>query len=166
MNCPQMLVPKFVAPGEGRAFIAPGGDTSVPKITARETADRFSLAEYTVLPDAGPPLHSHTREDEAFWILEGEVTFWIGSRESGRSIVAGTGSFVFGPRNTPHCFKNRTRRPAKLLLIVSPPANFETFYETINAPVNDTPPTDQQLIERIGRHAPDFGIEILGPNPL
>jgi mannose-6-phosphate isomerase-like protein (cupin superfamily) len=155
--------PKFVAPGEGFVMHTPGGDATVLKIAAAETNDQFSLNEYVVMPNAGPPLHVHTREDEAFWILEGTVTFIC----DGKIIEAPKGSFVFAPRGLPHTFKNRTSLPAKFLLFVTPPANFEAFYSRIGAPdENGQPPAESLVIERIGREAPTFGITILGPNPL
>ncbi len=157
------LRPKFVAPGVGPVLRGPGGDRTVPKVSAAETGDRFSLAHYEVAPGAGPPLHVHEREDEAFWILEGEVTFHVG----GEVITAPQGSLVYGPRGAPHCFKNRTGAPAKMLLLVTPAQNFETFYGLIGAPgPGGAPPTDALVIERIGREAAKYGIQILGPNPL
>ncbi len=157
------LTPKFVAPGVGKVLTAPGGDTSVPKITADETGDRFSAAEYTVMPQTGPPLHLHEREDEAFWILEGEVTFSV----DGTKITAPTGSFVYGPRDVPHTFKNLTAKPARMLLIVTPARNFEQFYDKIGGPRPDgSVPSEPEVIDRIMKHAPEHGIRVLGPSPL
>ena len=48
----------------------------------------------------GSPLHVHHNEDEWFYVIEGEVTFWVG----GETIVAPAGSFVYGPRDVPHTF--------------------------------------------------------------
>jgi mannose-6-phosphate isomerase-like protein (cupin superfamily) len=69
----------------------------------------------------------HAREDEAFWVLEGTVSFFVG----GTVIEAKAGSCVFGPRGTPHTFRNRTNAWAKMLLIVTPPKSFEDFYAGI-----------------------------------
>lgn len=154
---------KFVAPGEGFVMHTPGGDATVLKIAAAETNGQFSLNEYVAMPDAGPPLHMHTREDEAFYILEGTVTFIC----DGKIIEAPKGSFVFAPRGLPHTFKNRTKQPAKFLLFVTPPANFEEFYSRIGGKdEHGQPPAESLIIERISREAPNFGITILGPNPL
>ncbi|MBL0870245.1 MAG: cupin domain-containing protein [Phycisphaerales bacterium] len=163
MSTNRTLAAKFVPPGEGFVMHTPGGDATILKIAAAETNDHFSLNEYVAMPDAGPPMHVHTREDEAFYILEGTVTFIC----DGKIIEAPKGSFVFAPRGLPHTFKNRTKSPAKFLLIVTPPANFEAFYSRIGGKdEKGQPPAESLIIERIGREAPNFGITILGPNPL
>ncbi|CAG1010244.1 Quercetin 2,3-dioxygenase [Phycisphaerales bacterium] len=157
------LAPKFVPPGIGPVLNGPGGDISIPKIMATETADRLSVTEHTVMPLSGPPLHVHSREDEAFWVLDGEVAFWV----DGKKIVASAGSFVFGPRGVPHTFRNLRSQPSRMLLVVTPPSNFEEFYSKIGGPREDgTAPSEAEVIERIVRHAPGHGIEILGPSPL
>jgi mannose-6-phosphate isomerase-like protein (cupin superfamily) len=160
---PARLMPLFVPAGVGNVLHGPGGDRSVPKISAAQSGDRFALVEHAVAPGSGPPLHVHEREDEAFWILEGEVTFFVDEK----TIVATPGSFVYGPRGVPHCFANRTRNWAKMLLIVTPARNFESFYEIIGTPGKDGgAPSDQAVIDRIMKAAPEFGIRILGSNPL
>lgn len=155
------LAPKHVAPGGGVVIHGPG-DISYIKLAANDTADRLSFTEYHVEPGAGPPLHVHTLEDETFYILEGTISFHVG----GHRLEATPGTTLFGPRNVPHCFKNNTARPARMILVVTPPRNFEDFYASIGAPVNGKPPEPPLVIERIGRLAPGHGLTILGPNPL
>lgn len=157
------LTPKIVAPGEGALQPAPGGGFSHVKLAAADTENALSLAEFNVGPGAGPPLHMHTREDETFWILEGAVTFHVG----GRRIEAAAGTAVFAPRGVPHTFKNCSTRPARMLLIVTPPANFEGFYSAVTAPTASGGPPDEATIgARIGAEAPRFGLTMLGPSPL
>lgn len=156
------LKPFLMKPGEGTLQMGPGGDKSYPKITAAQSAGQFSLTEHHVAPGAGPPLHVHAHEDESFWVLEGTVTFFAG----GTVIEATPGSCVFAPRGTPHTFRNRTSAWAKMLLIVTPPRNFEDFYAGISAPDGGGPPSEAVVMERIGRLAPVHGITILGPSPL
>ena len=79
-NSLKHLVPIFIAPGIGPTMTVTGGDLSVPKLTSTDTGDRLSLAEYTVIPQASPPLFIHEREDEVFGILESEVTFWVNNQ--------------------------------------------------------------------------------------
>jgi quercetin dioxygenase-like cupin family protein len=157
------LTPLVIAPGSGTVLFAPGGDVLVQKLTSAHSGNAYSLAEYTVEPGAGPPLHKHTHEDEAFWILDGVVSFQC----DGRTAEAGPGTFIFAPRGSVHTFKNRTAAPARMLLFVSPPANFEAFYAKIGAPTaSGAAPADQEMIGRIMAHAAAHGIEILGPSPL
>lgn len=155
------LSPKLVPPGEGSILHGPG-DISYIKLAAADTSNRLSFTEYHVEPGAGPPLHVHTLEDETFYILEGTILFHVG----GQRIEAAPGTTLFGPRGVPHCFKNNTSRVAKMILVVTPPRNFEDFYAAIGAPVNGKPPEPTQVIERIGQLAPKHGLTILGSNPL
>jgi len=132
--------------------------------TGEQTGGSYSLAEARVLPGGGPPPHIHHREDESFFILEGEVTFHLGAQR----VVARAGSFLLGPRGIPHAFKNESQAPARMLIQVSP-AGFERFMAGFATPVAsyDSPPVPvtpadlQKLLEV----APKFGIEILPPLP-
>lgn len=162
-----MLTPKFLGPAEGARLFVPGGDESTTKLAAADTNDQFSLSTYTVKPGTGTPLHVHAREDETFFILDGVLEFWVGPRDTGSRIKAPAGSTVFGPRGVPHCFRNCSTAPASMLLIVSPAANFEAFYEKIGGPGPDgAPPSESESIRRVVTHAPEHGIQILGPSPL
>jgi quercetin dioxygenase-like cupin family protein len=83
--------------GEGEARWWLGGLATI-KATSKETGGHYTLVE-VLEPEGEAPLHVHHREDEAFWVLEGEVTFQIGEE----TIEASAGSFVFGPQGrTPH----------------------------------------------------------------
>ncbi len=155
------LTPKVIAPGAGAILHGPG-DISYIKLAAADTDNRLSFTEYHVEPGAGPPLHVHTLEDETFYILEGTLSFHVG----GKRFEAATGTMLFGPRGVPHCFKNNTARVAKMILVVTPPKNFEDFFAGIGAPVNGEPPALPVVIERIGQLAGKHGLTILGANPL
>lgn len=68
------------------------------KVTADQTGGLLSIIEITEPPNTAGPLHVHHREDEGFWILEGDVTFEVGDT----TIEAHTGDFAVGPRDIPH----------------------------------------------------------------
>jgi quercetin dioxygenase-like cupin family protein len=70
------------------------------KATAADTGGQMTIVEVTEPPGAEAPLHVHHRDDEGFWILEGDVTFEVGDT----TIEASAGDYVFGPRNIPHRF--------------------------------------------------------------
>ena len=70
------------------------------KSSADTTGGRVAPIEHLAGQDAGSPLHVHHREDEWFYVLDGELTIWV----DGQIIPAPAGSFVYGPRNTPHTF--------------------------------------------------------------
>lgn len=103
----------------------------------------------------------HRREDEWFYILEGELKFWVG----GQTIEAPTGSFVYGPRNIPHTFLV-TSDEARFLLGAEP-AGFENFIRVLAEPAQTRriPPTASHPPdpERLSAAAAQYGIEILGP---
>ncbi len=122
----------------------------------------YALCEARVLPGGGPPPHIHHREDEAFFVLEGEISFMLGDRK----VVARPGSFIQGPRGIPHAFKNESEAPARVLILVTPPG-FEKFMEEFAHPVPsfDSPPVPVAPadIQKLLAVAPKFGIEILPP---
>lgn len=164
--------PRFVAPGQGTKHPAPGGDIIVGKLSSAHSGGTFQCVEDEVAPGGGPPLHVHDREDEFFYVLEGEVTFWVcekGDRtgKSGKPVVAAKGASVFGPRGTAHTFKNCAQCMARMLVVVNPGGNFEAFFAKVCAnDASGNSPSPELLIERTIKSAADFGITILGPSPL
>jgi mannose-6-phosphate isomerase-like protein (cupin superfamily) len=106
-------------PDEGKAVPAP---SHVIKATKSDTGGAYSLLEVNVR-GGGPPQHIHHAEEEAFYVLEGEVDIKIGEE----TIRGTVGSFVVVPRGTVHTFWNVGKIPAKLLIIFSPPG-FEQFF--------------------------------------
>jgi len=148
-------------PGEGAAFSAVG-DVYRFLAIGDQTGGVYSLCEARVLPGGGPPPHIHHREDESFFILEGELTFQLGDRR----LVAKAGSFIQGPRGVPHSFKNERAAPARMLIHLSP-SGFERFMAEFATPVDSidaspTPVTPAD-IEKLLAVAPKYGIEILPP---
>ena len=74
------------------------GNLAVIKTTADDSAGQLTIVEITAPPGLEVPLHVHHRDDEGFWILEGDVTFDVGDV----TIEAHAGDYLFGPRNIPH----------------------------------------------------------------
>lgn len=154
------IAPIFQGPGEGEALWA--FDTlGTVKASADTTGDALGLIEQLAPRGAGSPLHIHTREDEWFYVIEGELTFWVG----GEVIVAPAGSFVFGPQNIPHTFvvsSNQSR-----FLLGTNPGGFENFMATVGVPAERMeipPPADGPPdIEAMTAAAASFGIQIIGP---
>jgi quercetin dioxygenase-like cupin family protein len=86
------------------------------KATAEATGGAYGLIESTIAPGASPPLHLHRREDEAFYVIEGEITFHY----DGEDFAAGPGTFVFLPRDVPHTFVVEGDTPARVSTLISP----------------------------------------------
>lgn len=148
-------------PGEGRT-VAVVGDVYRFLATGEETNGKYALWEAIVPPGGGPPPHVHSREEEGFYILEGEITFTI----DGERIVATAGMFANMPVGTPHSFKNESDRPAKMLISVAPAGVEQMFFEVgVLLPDGSTsalPPTKEE-IEKLMAIAPRYGIEIRLP---
>ena len=116
-------------PGEGDAFSAVG-DVCRNLASSRQTGGVYTLHEIRVSPDNGPPPHIHSREDESFFVLEGELEFQVGDEK----ITARPGTFIQGPRGIAHSFKNNTQLPARMLVFITP-AGFENFVNEFARPV-------------------------------
>lgn len=131
------------------------------KSSAESTGGRVGVTENLAPKGGGSPLHIHRREDEWFYAMEGELTFWVG----GETIVAPAGSFVYGPRDIPHTFLV-TSEEARFLLVVEP-AGFEGFVRAVGEPAAELvippPPDGPPDMEKMMAAAAEFGIEITGP---
>ncbi len=146
---------------EGRT-IAVVGDVYRFLATGDDTNGKYALWEAIVTPGGGPPPHVHSREEEGFYVLEGEITFTI----DGKRLVATAGLFANIPVGVPHSFKNESNRPAKMLISVAPAGLEQMFFE-VGVPVAQgattaAPPTKEE-IERLLAVAPRYGIEIRLP---
>ena len=135
------------------------GLPTVMRSTAETTNGAFGLLEHISMPPGfASPYHTHHREDEAFYVLAGELAFV----SDGKWQRAGAGTYVFGPREIPHGFKVMGDTPASMLLLCAP-GGFEKFVlelgEPLSAPM--TPPDMAKLMDAAAR----FGIDILGPLP-
>ena len=154
------VAPIALAQGEGETFWAFSGLTTI-KASGQTTGGRIAIIEQLARQGAGSPLHVHHREDEWFYVLEGELTFWVG----GKVIVAPAGSFVFGPRDIPHTFIVSSLESR--FLLGTEPAGFENFIRELSQPAltltPPPPPTEPPDMEKIVATAARYGIEILGP---
>ena len=144
--------PVVVGPGEGTTIQGPVGGPLTFKVRGGETGGRLTVLENIIAPGEGPPLHVHADEDEAWYILEGELRFRLG----GATERAPAGSFVFVPRRTGHCFQNVGDAPARILVMFTP-AGMERFFERFAA--LDNPPRPESF-QDIGS---DVGMQVTGP---
>jgi quercetin dioxygenase-like cupin family protein len=131
------------------------------KCSAQTTGGRVAVIEHHAPQGTGSPLHVHHREDEWFYIVDGELTFLVG----GEKIVAGPGAFVYGPREIPHTFM--VTSPQAHFLLVAEPAGFEDFMRAVGQPAETRtiPPavTEPPDMNAMVAAAAEYGIEILGP---
>ncbi len=143
-------------PTEGR-IIGIVGDIYRFLTTSSETGGRYSTFEATVLPGGGPPPHIHRREDETFYVLDGEITFQIGNERR----VANPGTFVHMPVGNRHAFKNETGQPAKMLISFAPAGLEGMFFEVGKDLAEGEKPDEPSAgeIERMLEAAGRYGIE-------
>ncbi|MGH9269433.1 MAG: quercetin 2,3-dioxygenase [Acidimicrobiales bacterium] len=151
-------VPFLLKAGEGVSVWSLGGRFTA-KVTAAEADERFALVEALAFRSTEPPLHIHHREDEAWYVLDGKMTFYVGDRV----FEAPAGCFVFAPRGIPHTFTVDVE-PTRVLVFASP-AGFEHFALELGQPAtDDNPPTDLAVPspEVLGPVAERYGIEVVG----
>jgi quercetin dioxygenase-like cupin family protein len=148
---PDRAMPIVVPPASGLTLDGPVGGPLMFKARATQTGGAMTVFENVIAPGQGPPLHVHTNEDEALYVLEGQFCFKL----QDDVLVAPAGSFVFVPRGTAHCFQNIAAAPARILVIFTP-AGMERFFDEFAA----LPSPDPEAFARIGERV---GMKVLGP---
>jgi quercetin dioxygenase-like cupin family protein len=143
----------------GLAYWGPG-DRYTFLVTGEESGGAYFAMEALVPPGGGPPPHIHTREDETFYLIEGQIEFLLGDRR----IAAGPGDFVNVPRGSVHCFHNAGTTTARLVLTFTP-AGIEKFFEETLEPaqkgVLQPPDNMSEVAARFAEAAPRFGMTFL-----
>ena len=125
------------------------------RATGETTNGAFGLVEQGMPPGFASPYHTHQLEDEAFYVLEGQMAFV----SDGTWTIAGPGTFVFGPRHIPHGFKVLGDTPARMLLFCAP-GGFAQFIVDMSEPT-PAPPDMAKLMALAAK----YSIDILGPLP-
>jgi quercetin dioxygenase-like cupin family protein len=149
-----------VPAGEGESVWLVG-DTYTFKATSENTNGSLVSLEATVPPQGGPPPHIHHREDESFYLLEGELEFLGGER----TFVASAGSFVYLPKGTLHAFKNVGTEIARMVVLITP-AGMDRFFFEVGRPAFEggiAPPPGPEDIEKILAASAKYGLEVLPP---
>ena len=146
-----------------------------PKLMGEQTRGRFALWEGTLPRGAAPPLHTHP-QDETFYVLEGELTFWVVERDLAQdrgwvkthARCCGVGSVAFAPGGTPHTF--RVESDTARLLFLSTPAGIDDYIRALAEPARwpwlqppaDGPRVRSDLLEAVER---EHDVVRLSPPP-
>ena len=146
--------PKVLRAGEG-VHLDVQGIRFTYKARGEDTNLRYAFTEGIVPPHHGAPEHVHHREDEAFYILEGEFEIECG----GEVFQVGPGTFALLPKDLPHRFQNLSDRPGKLLCVQSP-SGVEEFFEHMSLLTN----ADRLDPRRVEELAATYGIEFRPPH--
>jgi mannose-6-phosphate isomerase-like protein (cupin superfamily) len=156
--------------GDGRAYLMKAdegeaiwfaGALMILKAAGEQTDGRFAFLDQRVPADYAAPLHVHHCEDEAWYVLDGQVTFYCGDE----TFTARPGAWIFLPKDVPHAF--RVGAAGGRLLTFSAPADFANFVKAAGepAPRLETPPPAPPDLEQLAAIAARYGIELLGPPP-
>jgi quercetin dioxygenase-like cupin family protein len=138
------------------------GDTYTLKATAESTGGGFGLLEASVPPGGGPPPHVHTREDEAFYLLDGVLEVTAGATKT----LIRPGDFMFLPRGTVHWFTNPTFNAARALFWATP-GGFERFFSEAGIPAlpgEPAPVFDPADFGRLAELSLRYGVEVQAPS--
>lgn len=126
--------------------------------------DRLGVALVTQPPGVATPLHRHTRESEAFYLLEGRMDYRAG--DDVHDLYEGC--FIYLPAGLPHAFRIRGDRPARFLAMVEP-GGLLHLYDEVGLPATglrlpgDDGRTPEDEIPRWGRVSSRYGLEVVGP---
>lgn len=152
-----VTAPKVVSGNEGTKVWAMGVLVTV-KVRAEDTGGAYSVFEDLIPPGAGPVPHTHTKEDETIFVIEGELRAWLG----GKQYDVKAGDFVHMPRGVQHYFKNVSEKPTRLLLSYTP-GGFEQWFLDIGKPVAGTdekpPEIKPEDIKRAVAAAEKYGVK-------
>jgi quercetin 2,3-dioxygenase len=129
-----------------------GISPNLVKVSAKDTGGQFSIFEYEGFAKMGPELHVHLKQDETFYILEGEYLFQVG--EEKHTLKAG--DTIFLPRNIPHTWLQLTDK-GKLMYMLQPAGKMEEFFKAMNA--LKTIPTP----EEVNRISAAHDVKVVGP---
>jgi quercetin dioxygenase-like cupin family protein len=152
--------PLLAVPGQGRALWHLGALLEF-KATGEDTDGRFWLAEQTSDRGYASPVHRHTREDELFIVLDGELSIQVDSEK----FAAPTGAIAYAPRGLAHAFQ--VTSPSARFMILTTPAGFEEwFFQTgqpaearVVPPMPSGPPDIGKLVASLQA----FGVEMIAP---
>lgn len=128
------------------------------KAVGADNGGRFWLAEQTAAAGTGVPPHVHAREDELWYVLDGEISFHVGEEE----VRTTAGSVVYGPRGVAHAY--RVESPTARLLCLGTPAGFEDFFFQTGEPARAlaVPPSPGPAdLERFAAALARFGVRLV-----
>jgi quercetin dioxygenase-like cupin family protein len=146
MNAPAKVVP--AAAGTPLNVL---GDRLVLKLTSADTNGQFTLTEQFNEPGTGIPRHQHSREDESFLVLEGQVEFVIGDTTT----VVEAGGVIYAPRNLAHSFRTVGATPSRMWIHIWP-AGLETMFQELSQ-LPAGPPDLGQVAAICARYGIAFG---------
>src|SRR5215470_13245019 len=127
-------------------------------LSGEDTGGAYCLLDMRVAPGKGVPRHTHTREDEALFVLSGELEATVGDE----LFTLRAGETLIAPRNIPHRLRNSGIVPNHYLIMFSP-AGFEEFLKATSVPAPDDAVAPTQppavAVQNVFELASDYGIQ-------
>jgi quercetin dioxygenase-like cupin family protein len=142
------------------------GNVLTNLVEKKDSNGAFSLLEGILVPGNEPPPHVHTREDELFYVLEGEFDVYVGDE----AFSLNTGESVFLPRLKPHAFVIRS--PRLRVLVLFTPGGLEEAFRKMSSPAqNLEPPTGaltyaQSDLEQTAQRFTEYVARFLTPDEV
>jgi len=128
----------------GRAAGVDLRGTRIDYLVTANHSKHCSLFEFFVAPGFDTGAHYHTKIEETFYVLEGELNLRCGERV----VHAGPGASAFVPPGVPHSFGNTATTPARILVIASPPGH-EKYFDELAELVSKGGPPDPETIAKL-----------------
>ncbi len=148
-----------IPPGEGRTLRVLG-ELVTYKVTSDQTGGAYSLFEVASRPGTGAPPHVQHRQDEAFYVLEGDYEFLV----EDRTLRMPAGSLLYVPKGNLHAHKNVGEGMGRMLVIQTPGGLHERFFEEVGEAAPDRRelqvPERSENLARTREIAAGYGIEI------
>jgi len=135
------------------------GELVTRKVASEQTGGAYSIFEVVSQPQGGPPPHIQHREDECFYVLEGEYEFLV----EGRTLRMPAGSLLYVPKGNLHAHKNVGEGTSRMLVSQTPGGLHERFFAELDGAAKGTlspGPEEPANVQRIGTIAAKYGIEI------
>lgn len=153
--------PTFEKTPEREPFWFLGGQARI-LLPGSATGSALSMMEFSDPAGHAPPHHVHENEDEVWFVLDGEVTLFVGDQR--HDLIPG--QVAYGPRGVPHSYLVRSREGAKLAVVFSP-ACIEEYFRANGTPVaeaGDLPPAFD--LATVVASAEAFNLRVVGPPPV
>jgi quercetin dioxygenase-like cupin family protein len=135
------------------------------KLSPDAAGGQMSIVEFVGPPGDMPPLHLHRTDDEAWFVLEGKMSFFVGDPQP---IRVEAGGIAFGPKGVSHTYRVESGEHARWLAICAP-GDFERFVVAASRPAErpelppmTEPPSEAEMVAVIALAA-EHGVELLGP---
>jgi quercetin dioxygenase-like cupin family protein len=129
------MTPKYLKPGVGQCIQLLGEPRTI-KLLPVENGGTYLQFETAHAPGVSVPAHAHQAEDEAFYVLAGQIEISIG----GTPFTAERGAFAFAPRGTMHALTTLGPDVARMLVTVTPGTQHAGLFRKVD-----------ELIQRLGK---------------